>query len=101
MCQKTAKGEKYMDFLFRLIPPARWRILCMVLLVVTIMCCVSSYMYDSIVYQNAGAICIALAIGGTMGFWRCPRCRRILPLKNMMFLEKCPKCHSDVRNFKN
>ena len=72
----------------------------MALLIVTIMCCVCSYIYDSLLYQNIGAVCIALAIGGTLGFWRCPRCRRILPLKNMMYLEKCPKCRTDVRNFK-
>lgn len=90
-----------MDFLFRLLPPARWRLLCLALLVVTILCCISSYMYDSLFYQNLGAACIALAIGGTMGFWRCPRCRRILPLKNMLYLKECPKCRSDIRNFKN
>ena len=90
-----------MEFLFRLIPPARWRLLCLALLVVAILCCVSSYMYDSTAYETAAAICIALAIGGTMSFWRCPRCRQILPLQNMMYLEKCPKCRSDVRNYKN
>ena len=89
-----------MDFLFRLLPPARWRILCMALLIVALFCCLSSYTDDSVVYQNAAAICLALAIGGTLGFWRCPRCRRVLPLKNMMYLKECPKCRSDVRNFK-
>ena len=49
---------------------------------------------------TCAAICLALAIGGTMGFWRCPRCRRILPLKNMMYLKECPKCRTDVRNYK-
>ena len=89
-----------MDFLFRLMPPARWRILCMILLVAALMCCLSSYMLDSRAYENAAAVCLALAVGGTMGFWRCPRCRRILPLKNMMYLKECPKCRADVRNFK-
>jgi hypothetical protein len=89
-----------MDFLFRLLPPARWRIICMALLVGALMCCVSSYVEGSHVYENAAAICLALAIGGTMGFWRCPRCRRILPLKNMMYLKECPKCRTDVRNYK-
>lgn len=90
-----------MEFLSRMMPPARWRLLCLLLLVVTILCCLSSYIYDSLLYQNAGIICIALAIGGTLGFWRCPRCHRILPLQNMLYIEKCPKCKSDVRNFKN
>ena len=81
-----------MDFLFRLLPPARWRLLCMALLVVALFCSISSYAEDSLVYQNAAAICLALAIGGTLGFWRCPRCRRILPLKNMMYIKECPNC---------
>ena len=72
----------------------------MALLIVALFCCLSSYTDDSVVYQNAAAICLALAIGGTMGFWRCPRCRRILPLKNMMYLKEFPKCRSDVRNYK-
>ena len=92
--------RKNMDFLFRLLPPARWRILCMTLLVVALMCCVSSYLEGSRVYENVAAVCLALAIGGTLGFWRCPRCRRILPLKNMMYLKECPKCRTDVRNYK-
>ena len=88
-----------MDFLFRLLPPARWRLLCMALLVVALFCSISSYAEDSLQYQNAAAVCLALSVGGTLGFWRCPRCRRILPLKNMMYIKECPKCHSDVRNF--
>lgn len=87
--------------LSRIMPPARWRLLCLALLVIAILYCVSSYVENSLFYQNAAIIALALAVGGTLGFWRCPRCRCILPLKNMMFLEKCPKCNSDVRNFKN
>ena len=51
-----------MDFLFRLLPPARWRILCMALLIVALFCCLSSYTDDSVVYQNAAAICLALCL---------------------------------------
>ena len=89
-----------MDFLFRLLPPARWRILCMALLISALCCCFMSYMEDSRALENAAAICLAVAVGGTFGFWRCPRCRRVLPLKNMMYLKECPKCRTDVRNYK-
>lgn len=88
-----------MDFLFRILPPARWRIVCMILLVMALMCSISSYTMDSNTYQNAAAILLALAIGGTLGFWRCPRCRRVLPLKNMMYIKECPNCKTDVRNY--
>lgn len=87
--------------LSRFMPPARWRLLCLVLLVLAILCCISSYVENSLFYQNAAIVCLALAVGGTLGFWRCPRCRRVLPLKNMMYIKECPHCRSDVRNFKN
>ena len=89
-----------MDFLFRILPPARWRIICMALLVAALMCSISTYTDSNPIYENAAAICLALAIGGTFGFWRCPRCRRVLPLKNMMYLKECPTCRTDVRNYK-
>lgn len=86
-----------MDFIFRMITPTRWRIMCLVLLVLAILCCVTSYIYDSVVFQNGGVLCLALAVGGTIGFWRCPRCRRVLPVNNMIGVEKCPKCRCDIR----
>ena len=89
-----------MDFLFRMIPPARWRIICMTLLGAALLCSVTSYLQASSIYENAAAVCLALAIGGTLGFWRCPRCRRVLPLKNMMYLKECPQCRTDIRNYK-
>jgi len=89
-----------MDFLSRLIPPARWRLMCLVLLVISVLCCLTSYVVNSAFYQNAAVVCLALAVGGTFSFWRCPRCRRVLPLMNMMYLKECPKCRSDIRNFK-
>ena len=42
-----------MDFLFRLLPPARWRILCMTLLIAALFCCLFSYTEDSATYENA------------------------------------------------
>lgn len=90
-----------MEFLFRLLPPARWRLLCMSLLVVSLLFVFVSYATDSLFYQNVAVVCLALAVGGTIAFWRCPRCRRVLPLKNMMYIKECPKCRADIRNFKN
>lgn len=100
MCEKTPKENDPMNFIFRLMPPARWRILCMAMLVIAIILCIMSYSDDSLVYQNAAIIDLALAIGGTIFFWRCPRCRRMLPLKNMMYIKECQHCKADVRDFK-
>ncbi len=88
-----------MDFIFRLLPPARWRIICMALMVVGIMLCLMTYSDDSTVFQTAVIVDLALAIGGTAAFWRCPRCRRMLPLRNMMYIKQCSHCKADIRGF--
>lgn len=88
-----------MDFLFRLIPPARWRLILMAVLVFTIVLCFLSYSSDSQEMQNAAIILLATAVGGNFAFWRCPRCRRTLPWKDMMHLERCPHCKADVKNY--
>ena len=89
-----------MDFLYRLMPPARWRILCVALFVVAVVLCCMSYGDDTLVFQNATIITLAVAIGGILLFWRCPRCRTRLPLMNMMHIKQCPHCKADIRDFK-
>lgn len=88
-----------MDNISRLMPPARWRIVCVALLVAAIIFSILSYVDASPVMQNGAIISLVLAVCGTLGFWRCPRCRKLLPLVNMMNLKQCPRCKVDIRNF--
>ncbi len=88
-----------MDTLARLIPPARWRNICMALLIFTLVLIVLAYATGEKAFENASILCLAAAVGGTMGLWRCPRCRRILPLMDMMHRERCPKCSADIKNY--
>lgn len=88
-----------MDFMNRLMPPARWRIVCMALLVVGIFLCLMTYTNEGSTVRVAAVLDLGLAIGGTAAFWRCPRCRRMLPLKNMMYVKQCSYCKADVQGF--
>ena len=88
-----------MDFIFRLMPPARWRIVCMALLVTSVVLCCMSYSDDNLTLQTATLVTLIMAVFGTAFFWRCPRCRRMLPLKNMMNIKRCESCKADIRNF--
>ena len=88
-----------MDFLNKLMPPARWRIVCVALMVVGIVLCLMSYTNDSPEIASAIIVDLGVCVCGTAAFWRCPRCRRLLPLRNMMYLKQCPDCRADVRGF--
>jgi len=88
-----------MDFLHRLLPPARWRTLCLALLIVGICLCFMAYTEDSPALQNGAYVVVALAVLGNFAFWRCPRCRKTLPMKDMMHIDRCPYCKADVKYY--
>lgn len=88
-----------MDFLYRLLPPARWRLLCLALLVISIALILLHSGLDDIRLYTAALICLAVAFGGNFAFWRCPRCHRALPWKDMLHVERCPHCKADVKNY--
>ena len=88
-----------MEFLNRLLPPARFRLLCMALLVMTLVLCLMAYGTGVKTFETLAIVMLALAFGGVFAFWRCPRCRRVLPLKDMLHVKKCPHCRADIQNF--
>lgn len=88
-----------MDFLHRILPPARFRLLCMAMLVLTIVMCLMAYATELKTFQTAAVVCLALAVGGVFAFWRCPRCRRVLPVVDMLHVKKCPHCRADIEHY--
>ena len=87
-----------MDF-SKLMPPARWRLLCMALMVLAVVLLVLSSMFNVKVYEQGAMVAVVLVVLGIALFWRCPRCKSRLPLHDMMHLDRCPHCHADIRGF--
>ncbi|MBP3654121.1 MAG: hypothetical protein J6J04_01650 [Oscillospiraceae bacterium] len=88
-----------MDFFTRIMPPARFRLLCVAMMVLAIVLCIMSHGTQNPTFQTAAITDLALAVGGIFAFWRCPRCRCVLPLKNMMYIKKCSHCRADIQSF--
>ena len=66
------------------------------ILIVSMILCAGSLFFDEFIAQMffliAGALAILAAIVIRIMYWRCPHCRKMLPLGFRMEPERCPKC---------
>lgn len=83
----------------RIMSPAKSRVLCVVLMILAIVLCIVAGVTQRVEFQNGAIAAVVASVAILLMFWRCPRCRRLLPLKNMMHISNCPHCGADVKNF--
>lgn len=65
-------------------------------LIISMVLCGGSLFFDEFAVQMflliAGAAAILAAIVIRIMYWRCPHCKKMLPLGFRMEPERCPKC---------
>lgn len=65
-------------------------------LIISMVLCGGSLFFDELAVQMflliAGAAAILAAIVIRIMYWRCPHCKKMLPLGFRMEPERCPKC---------
>ena len=80
------------------LPPLKWRslsLICTLIEIAALFLCMFCLSPDALFYKIVLSILLTLAFANALSclvFWRCPECRRILPIDRMWMIHSCPFC---------
>lgn len=80
--------------------PRKWRILCCILFILALVCAGVNMLLDiPDPYYILEGLLIILVLGifvSCILFWRCPKCKKLLPLFRFYAINACPFCGADL-----